>query len=57
MDGDDDEALRQAEELVAYFQGLPAAAREEFAALAARDRRFGEDVGAERAERSPEKPR
>jgi hypothetical protein len=36
--------------LVAFFEGLPADARREYAALAELDRRFGEDVGAERRE-------
>lgn len=57
MDGDDDGALRQAEDLVAYFRGLPATARAEFTALASLDRRFGEDVAAEQASRAPEEPR
>jgi hypothetical protein len=34
--------------LVAFFESLPEAARREYAALAELDRRFGEDVHAER---------
>ena len=41
---------RLADAIVAFFQALPEAARREYAALAELDRRFGENVAAERAE-------
>lgn len=37
------------DEIVAFFRALPAEARAEYEALAELDRRFGEDVEAERA--------
>ena len=39
-------------ELVAYFLALPADAKREYEKLAALDREFGEDVVAERRERT-----
>lgn len=42
-----DEPAGSEEALVSYFLALPAEARREYAALAERDRRFGEDVAAE----------
>jgi hypothetical protein len=44
-----DEATR---DLVAFFRSLPAEARREYDKLAALDREFGEDVVAERRERT-----
>jgi hypothetical protein len=40
------------EELVAFFEALPPPARREYEALAQLDRRFGEDVMAERRARA-----
>ncbi len=39
-----------ADAIVEFFQALPEAARREYAGLAELDRRFGENVAAERAE-------
>lgn len=46
---DDATAAKGADELVRFFHALSPEARREIDALAARDRRFGEDVAAERA--------
>jgi hypothetical protein len=43
------EAVEPSDEIVAFFRALPAEARAEYEALAELDRRFGEDVDAERA--------
>lgn len=45
----------QDEDLVAFFVSLPPSARREYEALAELDRRFGEDVEAERRARGLEK--
>ena len=44
-----DEAAR---DLVAFFRALPAEAKKDYETLAALDREFGEDVVAERKERT-----
>lgn len=41
-----------ADEIVQYFEALPAKARAELEALAARDREYGEDVRKELAKRA-----
>ncbi|MBX3258399.1 MAG: hypothetical protein KF782_01695 [Labilithrix sp.] len=46
--------MSQDEDVVAFFLSLPKARRRDYDALAALDRRFGEDVEAElREQRSP----
>ena len=49
-DSDREANERLADAIVAFFHALPEAARREYAALAELDRRFGENVAAERAE-------
>jgi hypothetical protein len=46
----DDDAKALADDLVRFFHGLTDEARGEYGALADADRRFGEDVAAERRE-------
>ena len=43
---------RAADAIVSFFQALPPSAKDEYGALAELDRRFGEDVVAERAARA-----
>lgn len=44
--------LEATRDLVAFFRALPADAKKEYEKLAASDREFGEDVVAERRERT-----
>ncbi|MBN9166368.1 MAG: hypothetical protein J0I07_35875 [Myxococcales bacterium] len=48
--------MSQDEDLVAFFLSLPKARRRDYDALAELDRRFGEDVEAERRERTSVAP-
>ena len=41
------------DDIVRFFRALPEARRREYAELVERDKRFGEDVEAERREREP----
>ena len=50
------EVVSQDEDLVAFFLSLPKARRRDYEALAELDRRFGEDVEAERRERTSVAP-
>lgn len=54
MSGDDrgDSAADGAIDLIAFFRALAPDARRDYEALAAKDREFGEDVGAERKARA-----
>jgi hypothetical protein len=55
MSGDDrsDSPADGAIDLIQFFRALTPAARREYEALAARDREFGEDVGAEQRRKEP----
>ena len=45
------------EDVITFFHGLPSARRREYEALAELDRRFGEDVVAERRGLEPKEPK